>query len=148
MMKALEEDLELQPPLAATELSVIDTTGGEHCVVSMSPNSLTVPVVQQQQPPQQLQQHEDRGSSELDRRSSGQSSFVNKDRSLLGGVVVGRRSRRAKFSFGDLTDTSGWFHWPCGMTNFHCSLIIGIAGFVVFWVLLLLRIYLPDEYFE
>lgn len=37
--------------------------------------------------------------------------------------------------------------WPCGLTNFHFSLIIGIAGFFIFWLLLLLRIYLPGEYF-
>ena len=30
-------------------------------------------------------------------------------------------------------------------TNFHLSLCVGVAGFLVFWVVLLLRIYLPPE---
>jgi len=38
--------------------------------------------------------------------------------------------------------------WPCGMTNFHFSLCVGCICFLIFWVLLLLRIYLPSEYFE
>ncbi|TRY73352.1 hypothetical protein TCAL_06991 [Tigriopus californicus] len=38
--------------------------------------------------------------------------------------------------------------WPCGMTNFHFSLCIGVVGFAIFWLLLLLRIYLPEEYFQ
>ena len=38
------------------------------------------------------------------------------------------------------------FKMPCGMTNFHLSLCIGIFGFFVFWVGLLLRIYLPEDY--
>lgn len=38
------------------------------------------------------------------------------------------------------------FKMPCGMTNFHLSLCIGIFGFFVFWVALLLRIYLPEDY--
>lgn len=35
----------------------------------------------------------------------------------------------------------------CGMTwtNFHCILCIGVAGFMVFWIFLLLRMYLPLE---
>jgi len=32
---------------------------------------------------------------------------------------------------------------PCGLTRFHFSLCFGMIGFVVFWVGLLLRIYLP-----
>ncbi len=39
------------------------------------------------------------------------------------------------------------FEWPCGLSNFHVSLIVGVAGFFVFWLGLLLRIYLPHEYF-
>ncbi|XP_023342118.1 uncharacterized protein LOC111711890 [Eurytemora carolleeae] len=30
-------------------------------------------------------------------------------------------------------------------TNFHCILTIGIIGFFIFWVFLLLRMYLPLE---
>jgi len=37
--------------------------------------------------------------------------------------------------------------WPCGLTNFHFSLCFGMVGFAVFWTGLLLRIYLPHEYF-
>lgn len=37
--------------------------------------------------------------------------------------------------------------WPCGLTNFHFSLCFGLVGFAVFWTGLLLRIYLPHEYF-
>jgi hypothetical protein len=40
------------------------------------------------------------------------------------------------------------FNWPCGMTNFHCYLLVGIFFFFVFWLLLLLRIYLPGDYFD
>lgn len=36
--------------------------------------------------------------------------------------------------------------WPWGMTNFHFSLCVGVIGFFIFWLVLLLRIYLPDEY--
>lgn len=32
---------------------------------------------------------------------------------------------------------------PCGLTRFHFSLCFGMVGFVVFWLGLLLRIYLP-----
>ena len=35
--------------------------------------------------------------------------------------------------------------WPCGMTNFHVSLCVGVMGFCVFWLILLLRIYLPES---
>ena len=43
----------------------------------------------------------------------------------------------------------GNVEWPCReMTNFHCYLIIGLTGFFIFWLLLLLRIYLPDDYFH
>ena len=38
--------------------------------------------------------------------------------------------------------------WPCGLTNFHFSLCFGMVGFTVFWTGLLLRIYLPHEYFS
>ena len=34
-------------------------------------------------------------------------------------------------------------HLPCGLTRFHFSLCFGMVGFVVFWLGLLLRIYLP-----
>ena len=40
------------------------------------------------------------------------------------------------------------FQWPCGMTNFHVSLIVGVIGFFIFWLGLLLRIYLPHDYFS
>ena len=36
--------------------------------------------------------------------------------------------------------------WPWGMTNFHFSLCVGVVGFLIFWLVLLLRIYLPDKY--
>jgi len=42
---------------------------------------------------------------------------------------------------------SGDQRWPCGLTNFHFSLCFGMVGFTVFWTGLLLRIYLPHEYF-
>ena len=32
---------------------------------------------------------------------------------------------------------------PCGLTRFHFSLCFGLVGFVIFWLGLLLRIYLP-----
>lgn len=35
-------------------------------------------------------------------------------------------------------------HLPCGLTRFHFSLCFGMVGFVVFWLGLLLRIYLPQ----
>ncbi len=35
--------------------------------------------------------------------------------------------------------------WPFGITNFHFGLCVGIVGFLVFWLVLLLRIYLPEE---
>ena len=38
--------------------------------------------------------------------------------------------------------------WPCGVTNFHFTLCLGMVGFTVFWTGLLLRIYLPSEYFS
>ena len=34
---------------------------------------------------------------------------------------------------------------PCGLTRFHFSLCFGIVGFVIFWLGLLLRIYLPTN---
>ena len=43
---------------------------------------------------------------------------------------------------------SGDRRWPCGLTNFHFSLCFGMVGFTVFWTGLLLRIYLPHEYFS
>ena len=43
---------------------------------------------------------------------------------------------------------SGDQRWPCGLTNFHFSLCFGMVGFTVFWTGLLLRIYLPHEYFS
>ena len=33
---------------------------------------------------------------------------------------------------------------PCGLTRFHFSLCFGLVGFVIFWLGLLLRIYLPN----
>ncbi|XP_040569992.1 uncharacterized protein [Lepeophtheirus salmonis] len=36
---------------------------------------------------------------------------------------------------------------PCGLTNFHLSLFFGMIGFILFWLVLLLRIYLPVNYF-
>ncbi len=36
--------------------------------------------------------------------------------------------------------------WPWGMSNFHFSLCVGCICFCIFWLILLLRIYLPDEY--
>lgn len=35
---------------------------------------------------------------------------------------------------------------PCGMTRFHLSLLCGMIGFVIFWVGLLLRIYMPHDF--
>jgi hypothetical protein len=32
---------------------------------------------------------------------------------------------------------------PCNLTRFHLSFVFGIIGFIIFWVILLLRIYLP-----
>ena len=43
---------------------------------------------------------------------------------------------------------SGDRRMPCGLTNFHFSLCFGMVGFTVFWTGLLLRIYLPHEYFS
>ena len=41
-----------------------------------------------------------------------------------------------KFSLGKLRNAE----WPCReMTNFHCYLMIGLTGFFIFWLLLLLR---------
>ena len=40
------------------------------------------------------------------------------------------------------------FQWPFGLTNFHVSLIVGVIGFFIFWLGLLLRIYLPHDYFS
>ena len=36
----------------------------------------------------------------------------------------------------------------CGLTNFHYTLFFGMVGFFLFWLGLLLRIYLPHEYFS
>ena len=49
----------------------------------------------------------------------------------------GRRGSRGKFSvLGNLRNAE----WPCReMTNFHCYLMIGLTGFFIFWLLLLLR---------
>jgi len=56
----------------------------------------------------------------------------------------GHRNSR-KFSLGNLSNIS----WPCrDMTNFHCYLMMGLIAFFIFWLLLLLRIYLPSDYFE
>ena len=47
----------------------------------------------------------------------------------------GRRDS-GKFSLGNLRNAE----WPCReMTNFHCYLMIGLTGFFIFWLLLLLR---------
>lgn len=35
----------------------------------------------------------------------------------------------------------------CGVTNFHISMVLGMIGFFLFWATILLRIYLPEEYF-
>ncbi len=37
--------------------------------------------------------------------------------------------------------------WPCEwMSNFHFSMMVGCFCFAIFWLVLLLRIYLPDKY--
>ena len=36
----------------------------------------------------------------------------------------------------------------CGLTNFQVTFILGMMGFILFWLGLLLRIYLPDEFFS
>merc|ERR1719232_1038947 len=33
----------------------------------------------------------------------------------------------------------------CSWTNFHCALFLGVGGFLLFWIFLLLRMYLPME---
>merc|ERR1712029_963809 len=49
-------------------------------------------------------------------------------------------------------DTEGWsgggrrrngVEWT--WTNFHCALCLGVGGFVIFWIFLLARMYLPME---
>ena len=60
------------------------------------------------------------------------------------------RFRRTGQTFGQTLHDymSGDQRWPCGLTNFHFSLCFGMVGFTVFWTGLLLRIYLPHEYFS
>jgi hypothetical protein len=36
----------------------------------------------------------------------------------------------------------------CGLSNFQVTFILGMMGFILFWLGLLLRIYLPDEFFS
>lgn len=59
-----------------------------------------------------------------------------------------RRRESGKFSLEKLRDFT-FPEWPCrDMTNFHCYLLFGLICFFIFWLLLLLRIYLPDTYFH
>ena len=37
-------------------------------------------------------------------------------------------------------------YYPPSGRFFHCYLILGLVGFVVFWLVLMLRIYLPEKY--
>ena len=37
-------------------------------------------------------------------------------------------------------------YYPPSGRFFHCYLILGLIGFVVFWLVLMLRIYLPEKY--
>ena len=60
----------------------------------------------------------------------------------------GYNNSRGNFTLQALQDyITGERQWPCGLTNFHFSLCFGMVGFTVFWTGLLLRIYLPHEYF-
>ena len=87
-------------------------------------------------------------------------TITSPDTSFLPTSVAARISHNnslpPKTSNNRLRNTTQNFHdylsgdrrWPCGLTNFHFSLCFGMVGFTVFWTGLLLRIYLPHEYFS
>ena len=37
-------------------------------------------------------------------------------------------------------------YYPTSGRFFHCYLVLGLVGFFVFWLVLMLRIYLPERY--
>merc|ERR1719242_2066724 len=51
----------------------------------------------------------------------------------------------------DRLDSGGWpgsrgrMSQDWTWTNFHCALCLGVAGFFIFWIFLLARMYLPME---
>jgi len=62
----------------------------------------------------------------------------------IGGPPVVKQELRDDTSSDSGSRTSVFSDYlPCGLTRFHFSLCFGMVGFVVFWLGLLLRIYLP-----
>jgi len=71
------------------------------------------------------------GAAEPNRKSKLERLQGKGDQSAIDMDIAYQRSRNS--------DKAGW-------TNFHFLLCIGISGFFIFWVLLLCRMYLPEEY--
>ncbi len=83
-----------------------------------------------------------------DQRSSSSSSSSSSSCSGgSGGGGGGGDAARSKGGRHSIVGTK--VLWPCkGMTDFHFSLMVGVIVFLIFWILLLLRIYMPELYLD
>ena len=61
---------------------------------------------------------------------------------------MNKNNRSRSNSSADGANVDEGRKYLCGLTNFQVTFILGMMGFILFWLGLLLRIYLPDEFFS